>query len=59
MLDDGTISFRAAIEGEGPPGDGSVELGCLTPGLTYNVIVDVVGDAGGAVGVEQVTAPDL
>jgi hypothetical protein len=59
VLDDRTISFRAAIEGEGPPGDGSIELGCLTPGLTYNVAVDVVGDAGGAIGVEEVTAPEL
>jgi hypothetical protein len=57
VLDDGTMSFRAAIEALGPAGDGSVEIGCLTPGLAYNVILDVVGDAGGALGVEQVTAP--
>jgi hypothetical protein len=57
ILDDGSMSFRAAIEALGPPGDGSVEVGCLTPGLTYNIALDVVGDAGGALGVEQVTAP--
>ena len=57
VLDDGSMSFRAAIEALGPPGDGSVEVGCLTPGLTYNVALDVIGDAGGALGVEQVTAP--
>jgi hypothetical protein len=57
VLDDGTISFRAAIEADGPAGEGNVELGCLTRGLDYNIVIDVVGDAGGALGVEQITAP--
>jgi hypothetical protein len=54
VLDDGTISFRAAIEADGPAGDGKVTLGCLTEGLTYNIVIDAIGDAGGPLGVEQV-----
>jgi hypothetical protein len=57
LLGDGTISFRAAIEGDGPPGDGQVRLGCLTSGLTYRISIDAVGDAGGALAIEQITAP--
>ena len=56
-LGDGTISFRAAIEADGPPGNGSLELGCLTSGLTYNITIDAVGDAGGALAVQEITAP--
>jgi hypothetical protein len=57
LLGDGTISFRAAIEGDGPPGDGSVTLGCLTSGLSYNISIDAIGDAGGALAVKEITAP--
>jgi hypothetical protein len=51
------VSFRAAIEGDGPPGAGKVVLGCLTSGLRYNISIDAIGDAGGALAVKQITAP--
>jgi hypothetical protein len=57
LLGDGTVSFRAAIEGDGPPGEGKVVLGCLTSGLTYNIAIDAIGDAGGALAVKELTAP--
>jgi hypothetical protein len=57
VLGDGTVSFRAAIEGDGPPGDGTVVLGCLTSGLTYNISIDAIGDAGGALAIQEITAP--
>ena len=57
LLGDGTISFRAAIEGDGPPGEGKVVLGCLTSGLTYNISIDAIGDAGGALAVKEIMAP--
>ena len=57
VLGDGTISFRAAIEADGPPGAGKVVLGCLTSGLTYKISLDAVGDAGGALAVEEIVAP--
>jgi hypothetical protein len=57
LLGDGTVSFRAAIEGDGPPGDGKVVLGCLTSGLTYKISIDAIGDAGGALAIREITAP--
>ena len=46
--------LSGAIEADGPAGDGKVTLGCLTPGLTYNFVIDAIGDAGGPLGVELV-----
>jgi hypothetical protein len=57
LLGDGSVSYRAAIEAEGPPGEGKVVIGCLTPGLTYNIVIDAIGDAGGPLAVQEITAP--
>jgi hypothetical protein len=42
---DGTLTQRSVLESVGPAGEGSVTIGCLTPGLTYNVAIDLEGDA--------------
>jgi hypothetical protein len=54
---DGSPSFSAVIEADGPAGSGSVEVGCLTPGLTYSLLIDVIGDRGGPLAVETLVVP--
>ena len=53
----GDMTLDGVIEASGPVPAGSVSVGCLAPGLTYNIALDAIGDDRGILAVESVTVP--
>jgi hypothetical protein len=53
----GDMTLDGVIEASGPAPSGSVSVGCLAPGLTYNIALDAIGDDRGVLAVESVTIP--
>lgn len=56
-LPDGGLAEETTLEVLGPPGGGQVEVGCLTPGIEYRFMLDLVGDARGPLFVESLAVP--
>ena len=54
---DGRLTQRGVLESIGPAGEGSVTIGCLTPGLTYKVAIDLQGDSLGALMTRTIKVP--
>jgi hypothetical protein len=57
VLPDGGMTLDGVLEATGPPGIGSVTVGCLGSGMTYHVAIDAVGDDRGVLASETVTVP--
>jgi hypothetical protein len=47
----------AVVEAIGPLPSGKVTVGCLIPGASYEIALDIVGDTLGILVRQQVTAP--
>jgi hypothetical protein len=56
-LEDGQVTLAGVLEADGPPGSGHLTLGCLAPGLSYLVVLDLAGDDGGPVASRLISAP--
>ncbi len=57
VLPDGTQTLSGVIEAGGAAPAGSVDVGCLSSGVTYTIALDAVGDAGGYLASRTVTVP--
>lgn len=57
VLPDGTTTLSGVVEAGGAAPSGSVNVGCLTPGLTYTIALDAVGDDRGYLAVKTVVVP--
>jgi hypothetical protein len=53
----GDMTLDGVLEASGPVPSGSVSVGCLAPGLTYNIALDAIGDDRGVLAVKSVTVP--
>jgi hypothetical protein len=53
----GGMTLDGVLEANGPPGSGTVSVGCLASGMTYNVAIDAIGDDRGVLASETVTVP--
>jgi hypothetical protein len=56
-LEDGQVTLAGVLEADGPPGSGHLTLGCLAPGLSYLVVLDLAGDDGGPLASRLISAP--
>jgi hypothetical protein len=56
-LADGAPAEETVIEVFGPNGSSEVTVGCLTPGITYQVAIDIVGDPLGPIATREVSVP--
>jgi hypothetical protein len=54
---DGSPAEETTIEALGPPGAGGVTLGCLTPGMAYDIAIDIPGDPLGPLTTRSITVP--
>ena len=54
---DGSPAEETVIEAFAPVGAGEVTLGCLSPGIAYEIAVDVIGDPLGPLTKRLVTVP--
>jgi hypothetical protein len=54
---DGDMTIDGVLEAQGPPGAGTLSVGCLASGLTYSIVLDAVGDDRGALAAQTVTVP--
>ncbi len=54
---DGDMTLDGVLEAQGPPGTGTVSVGCLGSGMTYSIVLDAVGDDRGPLAAQTVTAP--
>jgi hypothetical protein len=54
---DGGVTLDGVLEADGPAPSGTVGVGCLTPGMTYQVVLDAVGDDRGVLAARTVTVP--
>jgi hypothetical protein len=57
LLPDGGVTMAGILEAEGPPGTGSVSVGCLAPGMTYTIVLDAVGDDRGILAFRELATP--
>ena len=57
VLPDGTETLAGVLEAEGSLPGGDVAVGCLASGLSYAILLDVVGDDAGPVAGEVVAVP--
>jgi hypothetical protein len=57
MLPDGTETLAGVLEADGPLDSGDVAVGCLASGLSYSILLDVVGDDRGPLAGEVITVP--
>jgi hypothetical protein len=53
----GDLTLDGVLEASGPPGAGTVSVGCLGSGMTYSIVIDAVGDDRGALAAQTVTVP--
>jgi hypothetical protein len=54
---EGVMTLDGVLEASGPPGAGTVAVGCLGSGMTYHVVIDAIGDDRGPLAAETVTVP--
>jgi hypothetical protein len=57
VLPDGTETLAGVLEADGPLESGDVGVGCLASGLSYAIVLDVVGDDRGPLAGEVVAVP--
>jgi hypothetical protein len=57
VIPPGDMTLDGVIEASGPVPAGSVSVGCLAPGLTYNIALDAIGDDRGVLAVKSITVP--
>ncbi len=50
-------TLDGVLEATGPSPGGDVSVGCLTPGMTYDILIDAVGDDRGVLAHRTVTVP--
>jgi hypothetical protein len=53
----GGVTLDGVLEADGPAPGGDVSVGCLTPGMTYQIVLDAVGDDRGILAARSVTVP--
>ncbi len=53
----GGTTLDGVLEASGPAPAGDVSVGCLTSGMTYQIVLDAVGDDRGVLASRTVTAP--
>ena len=53
----GDITLDGVLEASGPTPSGTVSVGCLASGLTYNIALDAIGDDQGILAVETIAVP--
>jgi hypothetical protein len=53
----GDITLDGVLEASGPSPSGTVSVGCLASGLTYNIALDAIGDDAGILAVETIAVP--
>lgn len=53
----GGMTLGGVIEADGPAPSGAVSVGCLSPGLSYTIVLDAVGDDRGTLATGSVTVP--
>ena len=53
----GGLTLDGVLEASGPAGSGTVNVGCLTSGMTYQIVLDAIGDDRGILATKQLTAP--
>jgi hypothetical protein len=53
----GGVVLSTVLEADGPAGSGDVSVGCLASGVSYNVVLDAVGDDRGILASRLVTVP--
>lgn len=51
---DGWLSLRPVVEATSSSSEGTLELGCLTPGGGYQIVVDALGDTSGPLAAEAI-----
>ena len=56
-LPGGGFTLDGVLEASGPAPSGTVDVGCLTTGLTYTIVLDAIGDDRGILATKQITAP--
>jgi hypothetical protein len=54
---DGHVTLDGVLEASGPAGSGTVSVGCLASGLSYDIVIDAIGDDTGALAAKTVTVP--
>ena len=53
----GDMTLGGVLEASGAMPAGNVSVGCLASGLTYNIVLDAIGDDRGVLAVETITVP--
>jgi hypothetical protein len=53
----GAITLDGVLEASGPSPSGTVSVGCLASGLTYNIALDAIGDDHGILAVQTIAVP--
>ncbi len=53
----GGLTLDGVLEAAGPAGAGTVRVGCLASGMSYQVVVDALGDDRGVLAVQVVDVP--
>jgi len=53
----GAITLDGVLEASGAAPSGSVSVGCLASGMTYNIALDAIGDDRGILAVQAITVP--
>jgi hypothetical protein len=56
-LPGGGLTLDGVIEASGPPGSGTVKVGCLASGMQYTITIDAVGDDRGVLASKVVDIP--
>ena len=53
----GGMALDSVIEVAGAAPSGTVDVGCLTSGLTYRIALDATGDANGVLADQEISVP--
>ena len=56
-LPGGVLTLDGVVETMGPPGSGTVQVGCLGSGMQYTITIDAVGDDRGVLASKVVDVP--
>ncbi len=56
-LPGGALTLDGVVEAMGPPGSGTVKVGCLGSGMSYTITIDAVGDDRGVLASKVVDVP--
>ncbi len=51
------VTLDGVLEASGPAPAGDVSVGCLTSGMSYQILLDAVGDDRGVLAPRSVTVP--